>query len=148
MKGMETDLCLLYCHDSDGKLDGLVCLQVDDSIAAGSGMFLREEERGSKRFKTHDRKIITENDSLKFNGQHVEYVQGCVRLHQHPYVDRMPGGAITRTPDSFASHRGAAAYATSCTRPDAACAVNQLAQTLAHHATDADFKRMDETSRG
>ncbi len=46
MRGLETDPCLLYRHDSDGNLDGLVCLQVDDSVGAGSGMFLREEERG------------------------------------------------------------------------------------------------------
>ncbi len=57
----------------------------------------------------------------------------------------MPEGAITRTPDSFASHVGAAAYVTSCTRPNAACAVNQLAQTPAPHATEADFGRLDET---
>ncbi len=102
-------------------------------------MFPREEERGSKRFKTHERKFLTENDALKFNGQHAEYIQGCVRLHQHPYVDRMPDSAIARTPDSFASYRGAAAYVTSCTRPDAACAVNQLAQTPGPHASETDF---------
>ncbi len=66
MRGMETDPFLLYRHDSDVNLDGLVCLQVDDSVGGGSGMFLREEERGSKNFKTHDRKLLTENDALKF----------------------------------------------------------------------------------
>ncbi len=59
----------------------------------------------------------------------------------------MPESEITYTPDSFASHRGAAAYVTSCTRPDSTCTVNQLAQTPAPHATDVDFKRLEDTCK-
>ncbi len=41
------------------------------------------------------------------------------------------------------SHRGQAAYVSNCTRPDVACAVNQLSQVKEIEAADPNFKRLD-----
>lgn len=41
------------------------------------------------------------------------------------------------------SHRGQAAYVSSCTRLDITCAVNQLSQVNANDAKEEHFKRLD-----
>ncbi len=55
MKSTETDPCLLFRFNEKDKLDGLVCLQVDGSIGAGSENFHTEEDKASKASNLRDR---------------------------------------------------------------------------------------------
>ena len=143
MKSTAMDPCLLYRKTQDGSVDGLVCLQVDDSIGAGSQEFLREEAEAAKRFKTRTAKVLEDGQELKFNGHYIKRIGKTIVLHQHPYEARIPTERVLRTPDSFMTNRGKASYLSSCTRPDIACAVNQLSQRKASEASESDFKRLD-----
>ena len=143
MKSAEVDPCFLYRKDENRCVDGLVCLQVDDSIGAGTEEFLQEEADASKRFKTRTAEVLEYGNELKFNGHYVRRDEQNIILHQHPYEDRVPSDKIDRNPESFMSNRGKASYLASCTRPDIACAVNQLAQKKATDATEDEFKRLD-----
>ena len=145
MKSTEVDPCFMYRKGKNESLDGLVCLQVDDSIGAGTPKFLQEEADASKSFKTRTAEILDDGKEVRFNGHYVKQSEQTIIVHQHPYEQRIPSERIERTPDSFVSNRGKASYLASCTRPDIACAVNQLSQRKADEATEEDFKRLDIT---
>ena len=144
MKSSEVDPCLLYRKDKNSQVDGLICLQVDDSIGAGTQKFIDEETKASKCFKTRPASLLENGVELKFNGHYIKRNGTVLHLHQHPYEDRVPESKIERSAESFMTNRGKAAYLTSCTRPDVACAVNQLSQVKASLATEEDFKRLDK----
>lgn len=143
MKSTATDPCFLYRHNKNEDLDGMVCLQVDDSIGSGSSEFLEQEEKESKIFNSKGQTILKENQDTKFNGQHIMRHGNIISVHQVSYCDRMPETKIERSPESFMSHRGQAAYVSTCTRPDITCAINQLSQIKATEATEEDFKKLD-----
>ena len=143
MKSTEADPCFMYRKGKDESIDGLVCLQVDDSIGAGTPKFLQEESDASKSFKTRTAEILNDGKEVRFNGHYVKQSEQTIIVHQHPYEQRIPSEKVERSPDSFMSNRGKASYLASCTRPDIACAVNQLSQRKADEATEEDFKRLD-----
>ena len=147
MRSIETDPCLLYRRSNSGGLEAIVCLQVDDSIGAGRKTFLDEEEIAARRFPAKPRRLLAAGQEIKFNGQYLKRVRELVLLHQQQYVRRMPDCKIERSPESYASHRGEAAYVSTCSRPDIACAISQLTQVKASDATEADYKRLDEVFR-
>ena len=67
MKSAETDPCFLYRRDENGDLQGLVYLQVDDSICAGTAGLLLEEAKASRRFKTPSVEILADGKEIRFN---------------------------------------------------------------------------------
>ena len=87
--------------------------------------------------------MLDDGQELKFNGHFVKRNGRIITLHQHPYEARIPTERVPRTPESFMTNRGKASYLSSCTRPDIACAVNQLSQRKASEASESDFKRLD-----
>lgn len=143
MESTETDPCLLFRRNEDGDLEGIICLQVDDSIGGGTVAFLKDENENSKVFRTREQKLLAEQSEMRFNGQYIRREGRMVYLHQRPYVERMPLQNIERSAASFMSHRGQAAYVSTCTRPDVTCAVNQLTQVVPDSADEHDFKRLD-----
>ena len=48
MKSVYVDPCLLYQHDDDCNLNGVVCVQVEDSSGAGSEKDLKDEMNESR----------------------------------------------------------------------------------------------------
>ena len=147
MRSMEIDPCFLYRMDRQGKIEEMVCLQVDDSVGTGNAEFMMEENRAAQRFPTKPRRVLNDGEEIKFNGQYLRRKGNMIILHQRQYIDRMPSHIIERRPESFASYRGEAAYVSTCSRPDVTCAVNQLSQVKATEATESHFKRLDNVFR-
>ncbi len=143
MKSTETDPCLLFRFNENGQTRRLVCLQVDDSIRAGSEHFLAEEDKASQAFKSKGQTLLKDGMEIKFNKQHLKKENGNVFAHQKTYINRVPTENVPRNANSFMSHRGQAAYVSNCTRPDVACAVNQVSQVKEIEAADPEFKRLD-----
>lgn len=140
-----TDPCLLSSHDHEG-LQGLVCLQVDDSAIAGTKKFLDREDTASKYFPTKGRRIVDES-GISFNGS-VLSRRGCnLIMEQRAYVHSIPSSPCVRTPSAFGTLRGKLSYATSNTRPEFACSVNFLAQRVADRAQEEDFVELDRVNR-
>lgn len=124
-------------------LDGILSLQVDDSIGAGSADFLANEESAAVAFPTKGRNMI-QTKSASFNGSEIfRSTSGAYHMHQRQYVTDLPAPKTPRNPAAFATVRGKMAYASNNTRVDVTCAVNQLSQVIAGKATEADFKRLD-----
>ena len=143
MKSVETDPYFLYRKDESSDLQGPVCLQVDDSIGAGTAGFLLEEAKASRRFKTRSAEILEDGKEIKFNGHFIKREEGTIIVHQHSYEDRITVEKHDRTPESFMSNFVKASYLISCMQPDVACAVNQPSRRKASGATEDDFKRLE-----
>ncbi len=101
MKSTETDPCLLFRLNKKDKLDGPVCLQVDDSIGAGSEHFLTEEDKASQAFKSRGETLLKDGMEIKFNGQHLKKKNGNVFAHQKTYINRMLTENVPINANSF-----------------------------------------------
>ena len=64
MKSAEVDPFFLYRKDENGCVEDLVCLQVDDSIGAGTKELLRDEATSSRRFKTRTAEILDDQKEI------------------------------------------------------------------------------------
>lgn len=94
-------------------------------------------------FGTREQKLLVDKSALRFNRQYIWRSDNIVHLHPRPYVPKFPSEKIERSPESLMSHRGQAAYDSSCTRLDVACAVNQLTQVLPDTPKESDFMHID-----
>lgn len=68
MKRTKTDPCVLIRHN-EGKLAGLVILQVDESLRIGTMGFMEEEEIASKPFK--EKRTMLTKSPITFNGSNI-----------------------------------------------------------------------------
>ncbi len=144
IKTTEADPCLLFRFNEKNTLDGLVCLQVDDSIGSSLEHFHTQEDKASQAFKSKGQTLLKNGMEINFNAQHLKTEDGNVFALQKAYVNRVPKENVPRNATSFMSHRRKAACMSNCTRLYVACAVNQLSQVKEIEAADPDFKRLDD----
>ncbi len=71
MLSTEVDPCLLYRHNSKNSSEGLICLQVDDSIGARTKKFLVEENVAARKSNSKRQVFLTDGIHIKLNGQQI-----------------------------------------------------------------------------
>jgi len=96
----EVDPCLLYKKDKD-RLVSLCCLQVDDTLVAGTEKFVSEENEACRIFESKGQTRIENGVSTKFNGMQMTRREDCIFLNQNTYIDRLPTGKIPRVPRKY-----------------------------------------------
>ncbi len=106
MRSSNIETCFLFRKNKSGELDGLVCLQVNDSIGAGSESFLYYEDDTSTESKWNGKKYVSSGEVLKFNGQQLVSRSGDMFAHQSSHISRIPTSLVARLYELFASHRG------------------------------------------
>lgn len=70
----KADTFFLIKRNDEG-IEGMVLLQVDDSLGVGTEGFLEKEEKWSQRFRSKDRKIIG-REGQQFNGTTFRLING------------------------------------------------------------------------
>lgn len=121
MKRTTADPCVLVKR-RNGKLSGLVALQVDDSLTLGDDAFLEEEEQSSGTFKSKER-IMLGTEVMAFNGVRVSRIaNGGIKMDQG---DKIRSLSFPTSDKQFASKRAMAQYIGVNCRPDV-CAPVQL----------------------
>lgn len=141
MDAAVVDPCLYYRHH-DSKLMGMIVTQVDDSAIAGTRNFLADELKAAVQFPSKGRKMVT-SEGHEFNGSLIRKSGQRFEMDQNAYVARISTAKTERTPEAFATVKGKLHYATSNSRPDHACAINLLSQTLPGSAQEEQFKELD-----
>lgn len=105
-------------------MDGLILLQVDDSLGFGSEKFLSEEEMESTAFRCKPRTMITKKP-ISFNGILIH------KLNRNIYTISQPGNItnLMQTMDQkiFSSQRASDQYVGVNTNPDVCAAVQIIA---------------------
>ena len=128
MKPAAIDQCLWYCM-KDQYLDGILALQVDDTLFAGSPSFLKLEMEKAKKFPNSGRTIAT-SDPIRFNGLDLRITSDGIRIDQAYYIN----GIKAEVKDSnmeftkFRSVRQKLAYAAYSSMPDILVFMARLAQ--------------------
>eukprot|EP00173_Palmaria_palmata_P000915 Plantae.Rhodophyta-Palmaria_palmata.ctg14716.p1 GENE.Plantae.Rhodophyta-Palmaria_palmata.ctg14716~~Plantae.Rhodophyta-Palmaria_palmata.ctg14716.p1 ORF type:complete len:201 (-),score=15.59 Plantae.Rhodophyta-Palmaria_palmata.ctg14716:638-1240(-) len=103
-------------HASEGRLEGLSVLQVDDTLVIGNETFMASEAKESDAFPFKGRTLI-QSKPVGFNGTNLSRRDCDVVVEQHDYTDALSANFL-RTPEGFATARGKNSYATASTRPD------------------------------
>lgn len=129
MSQASLDPCLLYKHDASGNLAGVIGLQVDDTVFAGTKEFISEENVASLRFPNKGKETATEKE-LRFNGIDVSFTQGKLIARQNKYISKVERVKKNHLPtfEEFRSARAKYAYAAYSTMPDILIFVAQLSQ--------------------
>ena len=138
------DPCLFYLIPPDSLAtgsEGVLTLQVDDTLFAGSREFLTKEEALAHRFPTKPCSLIG-STPVQFNGTFLSKVRKGYLSSQAAYVAAIEDVSTGSLSDRFASLRGKLAYATNQTCPLQSCRLNRLSQIPADRATPADMKRL------
>lgn len=134
------DPCLLF-RPGETSPDGLTALQVDDSYGHGTEKFLRDEDLESKRFKCKPRKIISEGDTVPFNGSGISIKEcGVNSLDQSDKLEKV---SIPETQSDLVSVRAQIQYVGCCTRPDLCAAVQLLASAVTSPVPET-YKTMEK----
>lgn len=145
MTAAVVDPCL-YHRVSEDKLEGMIVTQVDDSAICGNPGFLQEETRAAVQFPSAGRSPIDHRGS-EFNGSRVSKLQnGGFSMDQSAYISRIDTERSKRDEQTFGTLKGKLHYASSNTRPDHACAINLLSQTLPKDAAEPQFKELDRVN--
>ena len=116
------DPCLLIRKKKrDEKCDGIVLLQVDDSLTFGTSQFHEEEKRAAKRFDNHGARQLGKV-SMLHNGAKISFENGIYRICQSDIIGNVKqiDNSLDeeRAFDVFRSMNAMAAYPASLTRPD------------------------------
>ena len=139
MTRTKADPCVLVKRKGN-TIDGVIMLQVDDSLGFGTPAFLDLEESASKLFRCKPRTGIT-SKPISFNGIMINKLQNGYRMSQTDKVDRL---TIATTQKAFSSQRAAAQYIGVNTRPDICAAVQLIAPGNAP-TTPAEFKSLSKS---
>ncbi len=133
------DPCVLV-KSTNGSVDEVVGVQVDDTICPGTSDFLAYEERTSTEFPSKGRTLVVE-DSVGLNGVFLHRKSGAIHMHQRKYLSELP--KITRstrlTFKEFTSIRAKYAYASFSSVPDELVFSAMLAQF-----TERRYNRKEE----
>lgn len=120
MKRSTTDPFFLIRHDERGERDGIVILQVDDSLGIGTTKLLEDEEKTSRNFEPKARHILDTTLTV-FNSIRIS------RSKQERFVDQndmIENLKKTDDPKNFGSQRAATQYIGVSSRPDICANVN------------------------
>ena len=134
------DPCVLIRRSND-RLDGLILLQVDDSLGIGTPKFWEDEEIGSKSFRCKPRTKLSEKPT-SFNGIFIKHQDGRYTIDQQDKIEKL---TIAKTQKEFSSMRALAQYIGVNTRPDI-CAPIQLIAPGNKQTTTAEFKSLTKTT--
>eukprot|EP00171_Calliarthron_tuberculosum_P022600 IDg22600t1 len=129
MKQTSLDPCLLFKHDVSGNLAGILGLQVDDTVFAGTKEFVKEEDSASQRFPNKGRQTAAGRE-LRFNGIDLHFTQGKLVALQEKYISKVQKLQKNQLPpfEEFRSARAKYAYAAYSTMPDILIFVARLSQ--------------------
>lgn len=134
MSRSRADPCLLFRHDFD-RLSAMVILQVDDSLIAGSQIFLTDEDSASKAFLSKPRQRIGRK-AICFNGLEIcEKEGGTLSINQRRKID---GLTVPTSEKGFRSQRALVQYIGVNCRPDV-CATVQLIAPGKEGTTKSQF---------
>ena len=136
------DPCLFYKSISNSTTDhGLLTMQVDDTLLAGTKKFLEIEEQHAHRFPTKPSTVI-DSKPVQFNGTFLSRSSHGFLSSQVSYIEGITELETGSLAEKFASLRGKIAYATNQTCPVQTCRLNMLSQIPAKDATMADLKKL------
>ena len=151
MSRARSDPCVLIRRSKGGELDGLILLQVDDSLGLGSDAFMREEEQASKAFRCKPRTPISREET-SFNGISIK----SNMMSPNPSLPMMKTYTITQKDKirklddkiegekQFISQRSLAQYIGVNVRPDI-CAPVQLITPGNAPPSSSDYKSLMKT---
>lgn len=134
------DPCFLTRHNSAGESEGIVALQVDDTVAIGIHSVMEEEEEDDRDFKSKERNIPTDNPQT-FNGICLRRdKRGAIDVEQEAKIDKL---GIPTKPQGVFSHRSMELYIVVNCRPYICANVQRLPPGAAPTLQDAfkSFKR-------
>lgn len=140
MLATSLDVCLLYRRP--GKhLEGVVAVQVDDTLMAGCEAFNQAEEKMHKLFDMGDTQELQRGQALKFSGCEIRDGGDSTTVSQTDYVGKLAGKKLPQgvvpTMSAVKSSTGAIGWAATQTRPTVAYQVSQLNQVTPATLTTA-----------
>ena len=140
MDRVKTDPCVLVRRNGQN-LEGMVALQVDDSLAMGTASFMSDEEIASSKFICKPRSLLT-NKPLTFNGLTLtRSTNGKIYATQKEKILRLKHPT---NQSEFTSNRALAQYIGVCVRPDL-CAAIQLLAPGKEPTTPTEMKQLTKT---
>lgn len=132
--------CIMISGNEDG-LEGLIALQVDDTVTLVDGNFLQDEEEGPKQFKTKESKTVS-NTPMGFNGIRISKDKdGVVYLDQ---IDKCDVLTIPITQKQFCSKPAMCQYIAVNRRPNTSETI-QLIAPASENTTGQYFKILEKT---
>ena len=128
MEQVPFDPCLLF-HRTDERLQGIVSLQVDDTLYACTEEFAEKEEKVSTKFPSKGRTPI-ETEPVRYNGIDLHKIPHGYQMDQRTYISEIPpiSSKEDMSFEQFRSVRAKFAYAAYSTTPDVLVYVAHLAQ--------------------
>lgn len=136
-----SDRCVLI-REKREKINGLILLQVDDSLDRGTNGYLQDEKRASKVLRSRPRVSITSNQT-KFRGLTIK------RNHEGVFFttqeDKIKILSKKSTQKELSSSRSLARYVGVCVRPYV-CAPVQLIAPGNTSSTEARFKALHKST--
>ena len=136
MTRSRVDPCVLYRTKND-KLEGMILLQVDDSLGMGNDEFLLEEERASNKFRCKERTPISSRP-VEFNGITLMNNMGTYTMMQ---ADKILKLRVPTNNAEYISQRALAQYVGVNVRPDV-CAPVQLLVPGKEEVTTLQYKQL------
>jgi hypothetical protein len=134
------DPCLLVKRDENSALQGLVGIQVDDSLFLGDARFVEDEKREVQRFKCKDASVLGAK-FLEFNGAEIHRLADNKLVIKQPnHIMRM---AAATNLTEFVSQRALGAYIASLSRPDL-LGEFQLLASAAREPMEANIKKLNK----
>lgn len=130
MSGVPMDPCLLYSISAENNSpNGLVGLQVDDTLFGGTSAFLEEEQTSSAAFPNTGKTEIG-TSIVKFNGLDISKIPNGYRMSQEKYICDIPTmpKAYGASFDVFRSTKAKYAYGAYSTLPEVLIHVSKLSQ--------------------
>lgn len=145
MNSTSLDSCLFYKHGVSEKKDnlaiipeGIVALQVDDSLICGSAKFLQAEDRAVRQFQCKEAQDVVDGGVVvSFNGANLRLLDGNFLLSM---IQKCKSIDSNVTIDNFLSQRALAAYIALWGRPKLLGRI----QLLASKATSPSPKDISE----
>lgn len=141
MNATRIDPCLLYPLNADeNKTEGVNVLQVDDSYRCVTEEVLKDEDKGSRKFKSKPNQLVR-GDTAICNGAEISIKTGHVHiLNQGTKLRRR---VLPNNQQELVITRAQAQYIGCCTRPDICSAVQMLGSSMAN-PTRNTFNQMKE----
>jgi hypothetical protein len=121
-------------------LQGLVGIQVDDSLILGDARFVEDEQREVQRFKCKDTSVLG-TSFLEFNGAEIHRLANNKLIFKQPnHIQRL---AAATNLTEFVSQRALGAYIACMSRPDL-LGEFQLLASAAREPTEANIKTLNK----
>lgn len=125
------DVCLLYRRQGN-KLDGVVGIQVDDTIMAGSPEFTSAEERMHQKFDMGETQLLSPGNPMKFSGCTIVDNVGTLKVQQVDFIGKLDSRKLEKkikpTLTQVKAGAGALGWVGAQTRPTMSFHISTLNQ--------------------